>query len=143
MSGDKSSGVMMVCRSYLYVLLLKLLTVTGKHGERLKSYRTAYVHCYNYIKENFCNIVSLEEIANKCCVSKVYLCRLFKQYAGISPMAYVNKLKMNKAAFLLIQSNSSIKQISLMLHYNNPYYFSEMFKKEYGISPKYFRENNS
>jgi YesN/AraC family two-component response regulator len=129
-----------ICDSYLRVLLLKLGSQAIQTSKYLASSHMTYLWCYNYIKDNFSDIVSLENIAEKRYINKVYLCRLFKQYGNTSPMAHVMKLKMNKAVLLLMQTDYSIKQISLMLHFNNQYYFSEMFKKMYGNSPQHFRE---
>ena len=52
------------------------------------------------------------------------------------------KLKMNKAALLLMQTDYSIKKISLMLNFDNQYYFSRAFKHIYGVSPQNYREKH-
>lgn len=131
-----------ICDSYLRILLIRLNSMTLDSREHPNASRLKYLDCYNYINNNFSTIISIENIADNCCISSIYLCRLFKQYAHISPMAYVTKLKMNKAALLLVQTDYSIKQISFMLKYENQYYFSRTFKRVYGISPKHYRENH-
>jgi len=131
-----------ICDSYLNVLLLQLGSQAAQLSTHLKPSHITYQQCHNYIKNNFNAIISLDDVAQGCHINKIYLCRLFKQYANTSPMAYIMKLKMNKAAMLLIQTDYSIKQISLMLRFKNQYHFSRLFKQKYGISPKHFRENH-
>ncbi len=121
-------------------IMLMLPSSVLLHPKHLSTARNTYLECYNFIKNNFAEIKTIEDIAENCCIDKAYLCRLFKRYADTSPMAYVTKLKMNKAALLLIQTNYSIKQISTILNFENQYYFSHVFKKIYTVSPKHFRE---
>ena len=104
--------------------------------------RETYLECREYINAHFSELKSFQELADRCNVSKSHICYLFKQYANSSPMAYVMKLKMNKAAMLLLQSYLSIKQISRALSFDDQYYFSRLFKKHYGISPKFYRKRN-
>jgi AraC-like DNA-binding protein len=129
---------------YLKILMLKLAyEIYNNTEDHSLASRETYLTCRNYINKHFSEINSFEELADKCNISKVYFCRLFKQYAEISPMAYVMNLKMNKAAVLLMQSDLSIKQISHVLSFEDQYYFSKLFKKKYGISPKYYRQKHS
>jgi AraC-like DNA-binding protein len=139
---ERSENSQEICDSYLKIMLIRLNTMILDDREHPNPSRLKYLECHNYINNNFSSIVSIDDIADKCCINSVYLCRLFKKYADTSPMAYVTKLKMNKAALLLIQTEYSIKQISFMLSYENQYYFSSVFKKVYGISPKFYRESH-
>lgn len=139
---DQSEYSQTFCDSYLKILLLKLAAQEFTNHNYQSPSRLSYIRCYNYIKENFSDISSLQDIAESCHINKVYLCRVFKNYAKVSPMTYVTNLKMNKAALLLMNTDYSIKQISFMLNYRNQYYFSRTFKKAYGISPSYYRESH-
>ncbi|MFI4911582.1 MAG: AraC family transcriptional regulator [Sedimentisphaeraceae bacterium JB056] len=139
---EKSENSQIICDSFLKILLIKLNTMILDNREHPNTSRLKYLECHNYISNNFSSIISIDDIADKCCINSIYLCRLFKKHANISPMAYVTKLKMNKAALMLIQTDYSIKQISIMLNYENQYYFSSVFKKIYGISPKFYRNSH-
>ena len=48
---------------------------------------------------------------------------------------------MNRAAVMLLETNSSVSQIAIELSFNDPFYFSKVFKKLYGISPKEYRKS--
>ncbi len=139
---EQSEHSQVVCDSYLRILLIKLNSMILDSREHSNASRLNYLECYNYINNNFSNIMSIQDISDKCSISSIYLCRLFKKYSQTSPMAYVTKLKMNKAALLLMQTDYSIKKISLMLKFDNQYYFSRAFKHIYGISPQNYREKH-
>lgn len=129
-----------ICDCFLRILLLKLATQAATGHAYQNASRISYIRCYNYIQEHFSDIQSIQDIADACFINKVYLCRIFKRYTSETPMAYVTKLKMNKAALLLMNTNHSIKQISMMLGFENQYYFSRAFKKAYGLSPLFYRQ---
>lgn len=139
---EQSEHSQVICDSYLRILLIKLNSMILDNREHSNASRLNYLECYNYINNNFSNILSIQDIADRCSISSIYLCRLFKKYAQTSPMTYVTKLKMNKAALLLMQTDYSIKKISLMLNFDNQYYFSRAFKRIYGISPQHYREKH-
>ena len=138
---EQSEDSQIICDCYLRVLLTRLNSMVLDTCDHQNTSRLNYIECYNYISNNFSEITSIQDISDKCHISSIYLCRLFKQYSDTSPMAYVTKLKMNKAALLLIQTNYSIKKISLILNFDNQYYFSRTFKRIYGVSPKPYRQS--
>lgn len=59
----------------------------------------------------------------------------FKAYTGLSPYQYFLQMKINKAKELLSDGSLSVKEISYKLSFDNPYYFSRLFKKKTGVSP--------
>lgn len=126
--------------SLLKTILIMLPSSILYNPKHISPARMTYLECYNYIKNNFCEIKTINDIADNCFIDKAYLCRLFKRYANISPMAYVTKLKMSKAALLLIQTDYSIKKISIILNFEDPFHFSHVFKKLYSVSPRHYRE---
>jgi AraC-like DNA-binding protein len=60
---------------------------------------------------------------------------MFKNQTGLSPYQYFLNLKIGLAKQLLEQGNYSIKEISHMLSFDDPYYFSHLFKKKTGLAP--------
>ncbi len=95
-----------------------------------------------YMKTKLHTSISLENIADniKCSVS--HLSATFKEQSGYSPLNYFILLKMQEACRLLSLSQLSIKEIAFHLGYSDPYYFSRLFKKTIGSSPKAYRLNN-
>ena len=64
---------------------------------------------------------------------------LFKQYTGLSPAQYFINLKIHRAKEMLRSTTASIKEISIILQFENPEYFATQFKKKTGVSPTEFR----
>ena len=68
---------------------------------------------------------------------------VFKEYTGLSPYQYFLRLKINKAKLLLEDDGRSIKEIAFELNFENPYYFSRMFKKKTNLSPQAWRKGRN
>jgi len=88
-----------------------------------------------YIHNHYSEPITLEQLALMAGFSNSYYSRSFKKHTGIGPIAYVNKLRIEKAKELLIVSRNSLYQIAGQLGYSDESYFSRIFKKEVGISP--------
>ena len=83
--------------------------------------------------------LSVSSIAEEFFYVPSYLTRLFKKYASVNPNKYITQLRMEKAVNLLANRELSIEQISVLVGYKNPFYFSKEFKRHYGVSPsRYF-----
>ena len=65
----------------------------------------------------------------------------FKLYMKISPAQYILSLRMVNAQSLLENTEYNIGEIAEIVGYDNPLYFSRVFKKEYGVSPAQYRKN--
>ena len=65
--------------------------------------------------------------------------RLFKNMTGISPGLYIQNIRIDKAKNMLLHSTDSIKEISYLLNFENPCYFSKAFRKKEGVSPAEYR----
>ncbi len=83
--------------------------------------------------------LTLKEVARHFFYSPSHFSRKFHQKTGYAPIEYFIRLKMQKAGEMLAASTASIKSISQTLGYDDPYYFSRLFKKVLGDSPKIYR----
>lgn len=93
------------------------------------------------IDENYDQKLTLGEIAASVGYSKYYINRLFKQYKGTTVIDYLTHVRIQKAKKLLRSSNHSVKQISAMVGYSEPNYFTLCFKKMEKMSPLQYRYN--
>lgn len=90
-----------------------------------------------YIDDNFCDAdISLEKIGKNVNYNEKYISSLFKTYLKIGVIDYINTLRMQYACTLMQQGYRSIKDISNMCGYTDPNYFSRIFKKRMGVSPR-------
>lgn len=92
-----------------------------------------------FINESYSQKLTLEEIAATVGYSKYYVNRLFKQYKGTTVMDYLIQVRIEQAKKLLRTCNYSVKQISMMVGYSEPNYFTLTFKKLEGLSPLKYR----
>lgn len=94
-----------------------------------------------YIKEHFCEKLTLDALASVANYSKQTLIAKFKADYEKTPMEYITLLRMAKAKDLLINSDLSVARIAEMCGYDNAYYFSNIFKKHEKLSPLKFRQS--
>ncbi|OQB13778.1 MAG: Arabinose operon regulatory protein [Firmicutes bacterium ADurb.Bin193] len=65
----------------------------------------------------------------------------FKAATGVSPLEYITRIRINGAKDLLSSSSHSISEISSIVGYDNPLYFSRIFKRETGVSPSAYKNS--
>lgn len=93
-----------------------------------------------YIYDHFEEKVSLSTLTEVLDVSKSYLSRIFRQTVGTSVNQFILDIKMKQACYYLKDTNLAVHQIASRLGYDDPYYFSRIFKKVVGSSPRVFRK---
>ncbi len=93
-----------------------------------------------YLQLHYNENVTLTEVANAVSVSTFHLSHLFKEKIGSSPIKYVIQCRMDRAKEMLRNEKISISEVALSVGYDNPNYFSMLFKKMEGISPAAYRK---
>lgn len=121
-------------KALLYNLLTDLSTEIHREGFRTQSYASIYP-AIEYIDQNYISNPPISEMAKMCAMSEPSLRRLFKQYAGISPLGYILQLKISRAQLLLEVGGFSIAQVAEASGFEDAAYFSRIFKKKTGLAP--------
>ena len=83
----------------------------------------------------------LEEIARHACVTPYYLSRLFHSEMGMTITDYLTKVRLEHAIKIL-EDGTSIKEVCYRVGYNDPNYFSRLFRKIYGVPPTEYRRKS-
>lgn len=96
-----------------------------------------------FIHKNYMNEIDLEEVAKEVSLSPHYFSRLFKQETGENFVDYLTRYRMETAKKHLMEKNFSIKDVSYNVGYNDPNYFSKLFKKYFGVNPSEFKDKIS
>ena len=94
-----------------------------------------------YFNEHYSEDISIDEYAQNNHVSVSWFIRNFKQCTGSTPMQYILSKRIYNAEILLHDSTYNVTEIAEIVGYDNPLYFSRIFKKVKGISPSEYRKN--
>jgi two-component system response regulator YesN len=92
-----------------------------------------------YLKKKFANDISLIDAAKVFSVSPQYLSRRFHEKTGVTIGQYLEDIRMQKAALLLVDSKKNITDISEQCGYTDSAYFSKVFRRKFKISPSEYR----
>lgn len=92
-----------------------------------------------YFNEHYNENINIEEFAASRSMSVSWFLRNFKQVVGMSPMHYILTNRINNAVSLLETTDYNVTEISTIVGYENPMYFSRLFKKQKGVSPTDYR----
>jgi len=121
----------------LETLSLAMPTQTGK----CSASATHYKKIINILNEHIYENLSVKQIASLCFMGKSNLHKIFNLYTGCGVMQHFQKMKIIKAITLL-KEGKSVGEISEMLSFSSPNYFSMVFKKETGMLPSAYKKMN-
>lgn len=93
-----------------------------------------------FMRENISHKLTLEELANHAGLSPSHFSMVFRQKTGRAPMDYLIHLRIQKACQLLDATHQRIKEVANQVGYEDPYYFSRIFKKVMGLSPTLYSQ---
>ena len=96
----------------------------------------------HYFHEHFNQNISIEKYAQGLHISTAWFIHCFKEHTGMTPMQYILSLRISNAQVLLEQANYTVTEIAAIVGYDNPLYFSRIFKKQLGVSPQQYRQQS-
>lgn len=98
-------------------------------------------HMISFIRQHYSENIQLKDIAHGGSVSKSTCARLFKRYTGHSPVSYLIDYRLECAATLLRTTSDSVASIAQACGFAQQSYFSRVFQRAYGITPRAYRNN--
>lgn len=120
----------------LEILLLEIAGTRIASPAQGQSYQT-FLRCRDYLDAHYLELGTAEEAAAACHLDPAYLSRLFAKYARESPYRYLLRKKMTHAADLLDGGRSIVREVASSLGMD-PFHFSRVFKRVFGMSPSAF-----
>lgn len=127
-----------VLYEYLYLLTQKFPRENLSPQEKQNHYvQEALQYLETHYEENF----SLQDISIQLNIERSYLYRLFKASVGVSMKDYLLDLRISRACSLLSDTNLSISDIARSVGYDDPLYFSKLFKKKKRCAPSRYRRD--
>lgn len=125
----------------LYHLIATFVFSQQQNQNSLSSEKLIIHHTIDYMKNNLSKTIRIEDFAALNQYSVSHFSKLFRLTTGMSPIEYFIHLKMQKACQLLYAEDFRVKQIAAFLGYDDPYYFSRLFKKYMNTSPEAYRKS--
>ena len=96
-----------------------------------------------YIRSNWRSKLTLDELAKQVYLSRAYLSTIFKEETGVSISTYINKVRVDQAERLLRETGMSLVEIATYCCFEDQSYFSKVFRKYTGMSPKKYRNSRA
>lgn len=90
----------------------------------------------SFIRLNYPSDITMTRVAEQAGIGERHLRNLFTRHLNLSPLDYLNQIRINKSIELLRNSEMSIKEISFQCGFKSPQYFSRVFKQQTGITPR-------
>ena len=119
--------------------ILKKEDIISESGSRSVNFEFSTNEVVKYLSDRIMSNINLDTMAQHFHFGKTYLCVQFKKKTGKSIVDYFLDMKISKSKSLLREDNTPIQEISALLGFGSPEYFSRVFKKRTGYSPSEFR----
>ena len=131
---------------HIFLFLLALARSTGFHEQTVTDAPEPDLRvrmAQQYVQDNIDRPITCQELAEYCHLSQKQLSRLFLQFTGKNPAAYIRTQKILRLEHLLAETDLSIKAISDRMHFSSECHFSSFFTKYAGLTPGAYRKMNS
>lgn len=125
-------------RSWSLDMLSKLHDISSEQETTSKSHIIKQVQ--EMVTADSGHDLSVKAIADRVFLHPVYLSKIYKSETGEGLGDYIIRKRMERALYLLKHTNKKIYEITAELGYQNPQYFSKMFRKHYGMTPNEYRD---
>lgn len=130
----------------LLPLLLRQLLVLIRRGSMEAASGSTKIpqkilEAVRYFNEHFAEPISVSGYAENQHISVCWFIRSFRLSMGVSPMQYITSVRLNRARTLLESTGYTVQEIAAMVGYDNPLYFSRLFRKHMGEPPSHYRRH--
>ena len=126
---------------YLRQIFLLVQRSRQEQNPTVNSYiQNEMEYARRYFNEHYNSAISIEEYAQSRSMSVSWFQRNFKQFVNCSPTQYILTCRVNNATCLLETTDYSLAEIAAIIGYDDPLYFSRLFRKLKGMSPSQYRK---
>lgn len=124
------------CRAILFHLLRAYQTPSPASLEDRMD------HVLLYLNENYSLPVTVEQLASMTGVSVTYFHRLFRRHTGMTPLQYLQQIRISAAQNYLTSTDLSVQEVSRLVGIEDPRYFTRIFTRSAGSPPSSWRKQN-
>lgn len=132
---ERKTGFKYKCTASLYEYLSTVIVEKNNSKEYYKLEKSI-----NYIENNLSEKLQIETLAKMCNLCETQYRKLFKTEFGVSPVKYINKLRVKSAIRKLSSGYYSMSEISESCGFTEQKYFNKIFKSETGMSPLQYKK---
>ena len=125
--------------AFEYSMVLTFIQ-TLKKEQLAPKYSLLVKNVISYIHEHILDDLSLGTISANFYINPSYLSSIFKKETGTALTEYINRKKVEESKYFLLHSEMTISEISALFRFCNQSYYTSLFKKYTGMTPKKFRE---
>ncbi len=134
---DEKIGSKILLNSYVLRLIYELFEISTQKNPIMPEVNA----CIEYMKNHYSEKITLETLGYVSGYVPLYILRLFKKSTGLTPHVYLTNIRMNRAKYLLENSDDPISYISEACGFDSFSHFQVLFKKLTGFSPAKYRKN--
>lgn len=141
---EKAWGYDIICQNLLEILLVRAMRSSNYAARVVPSVNKVSKECAaarRYIDSHFKENLSLDQLAAMVHINKYHLVHSFTKAYGTSPINYMLSLRLQESRYLLQSSDHSMSQIAQIVGFSSPCYFSQVFHKAMGMSPREYRNS--
>lgn len=121
--------------------LFSVMAAARKRRSSDKDRLTWIQESQNFMHMHYAENINVADVAQYVGLHRTHFSAMFSQKTGLSPMQYLQRLRMRNGAELIRDTDLSITEIALSLNYPDLYSFTRAFRKYYGLSPTQYRKN--
>lgn len=118
--------------------MLSIYSLEQPSGIAAKSVDRRIEQAIEWMNLQYMQPVTIESMALSLGYHRTYLSKMFKEHTGMSPIAFLNKIRMERAKAILLEPYT-VEQVASSVGFTDPLYFSRQFKKYSGMSPSDYR----
>lgn len=135
------TGYQELLEMYLRQIFLLIQRTRQESAPTVSAYlQKEMEHARQYFQEHYNEDIQIKDYAKSRSMSVSWFLRNFKEFIGQPPAQYLLAIRMNNAVSLLETTDYNVAEISVIVGYDNPLYFSRLFKKHKGVSPSEYRK---
>lgn len=140
LDGFTDAGMLAVATGFVRMVGILRLGARSRN-ERVRSSEDRLARVVDAIQQDLLQPWTVAAMAEQAGMSVAHFSNRFKAQTGMSPMAYVIHLRMQRAAALLQWAEAPVAEIAATVGYDDAYYFSRLFRSVFGVSPRAFRHH--
>lgn len=141
LSFEPDSDLRAAAQLLLLLCSIKKDCLTHPMNAQVADRRSAISDAIEYMKQLYMEPLTVDQIAEHCCLSSSYFYKLFLDTVHTTPGQYLLSIRLSAAKAQLVTTTLPISEIAVKCGFNSQAYFSDCFKRHFGVSPREFRSS--